>query len=81
MVPKTFGKRRSAYAARGFGFLLFLLFAVSGFAQQTYTLSGKVQDKKTSQALPDAAVWVAPAGKGAASDLAGRYTLPLAPGS
>ncbi|MDE5574925.1 MAG: TonB-dependent receptor [Bacteroidales bacterium] len=81
ILSKSFGKRRAGHAARVFGLVLFLLLSARGLAQQTYTLSGKIQDKKTSQALPDAAVWVEPAGKGAASDLEGRYTLQLAPGS
>lgn len=49
-------------------------------AQDAFTLSGKIQDKKTSQALPDVAVWVEPAGKGTTSEQDGRYRLRLAPG-
>lgn len=80
MLQKTFGKRRTGYTARVFSLLLFLLCAAGGFAQ-TYTLSGRIQDKKTSQLLPGAAVFVEPVRKGVASDLDGRYSLGLASGT
>ncbi|MCM1532555.1 MAG: TonB-dependent receptor [Bacteroides sp.] len=51
------------------------------YAQTAYLLSGRIQDKKTSQTMPDAAVWVEPAGKGTTSDIDGRYQLKLPPGT
>ncbi|MCM1041701.1 MAG: TonB-dependent receptor [Bacteroides sp.] len=51
------------------------------YAQTAYLLSGRIQDKKTSQTMPDAAIWVEPAGKGTTSDIDGRYQLRLPPGT
>ncbi|MCM1169184.1 MAG: TonB-dependent receptor [Bacteroides sp.] len=51
------------------------------YPQTAYLLSGRIQDKKTSQTMPDAAIWVEPAGKGTTSDIDGRYQLRLPPGT
>ncbi len=64
---------------------LFLLFCLLGsgigMAQTLYTVTGKVQDKFTSEALPDVAVWVEESGKGTTTDAEGRYTLQLPSGN
>lgn len=59
----------------------FLLLQTALWAKPCLTLSGRVQDKSTSQRLASVAVYVVETGSGTTTDLDGRYSLCLPEGS
>lgn len=61
--------------------VFFAVFPVLVFGQQTYTLSGKLTDKKTGEDMLGASVLVVGLGKGVASNTYGFYSLSLPAGT
>ena len=57
--------------------VLLLLLAFPLQAQVSFTLSGKVQDNRSREAIADAAIWVPLLQKGTITDSEGKYALSL----
>jgi hypothetical protein len=60
-----------------FLFVLFSFVSASGFAQETFTISGHFKDKETGEPLPYANIFSEKHQKGASSDESGYYSIKL----